>query len=779
MSTTDAQLVDGKTRTVREMLNERKYGLDFYQREYSWSEHNVTELISDLASGFLSEYAPGQPRRSVANYRSYFLGPVVTSIVDGVRLLVDGQQRLTTLTLLVIYLSKLSEGRDGADDLTSLIYSSAYGEKSFNINVEDRIAVMDSIVQSTPFDPEDANDSSRNIWDRYQTITDQFPDDIAGDALLHFIDWIRDRVVLVEIVATDQDMALEIFETMNDRGMQLTSTDMLKSFLIARIEGEEGIRAANALWRQRIEELKEADNHGDSDFLKTWLRSKYADSIRERRRDASPKDFDLIGTAFHKWVRDNRERVGLDGAASYGTIINRDFDRLSRRYRQLLDASSKFTPGLEAVFYNAHNGVTLQYLPIMSVLSPDDDDASFREKAQLVASYMDLLVARRMVNYQNFGYSTLSYAVFLLTKDLRDSDIDGIRSVLADRVAGIEEDMGAVDRYSLSQRNRSHVAYLLARMTAFVEEGAGIGFAGYVDKARRNRFEVEHIWADHPERHVAEFPDARDFSEKRNRFGDLLLLPKDFNASYGDKPYEAKLPHYFSQNILAKSLYPEAYNHNPSFVRFMSERGLPFKPYPDGFTSSDIDERQSLYRMICEQVWDPDRLGLGGGTAPGRSRDFYLSFGHGDERNWEDARTYGFACAGGGTWYTRTLGILKNGDRIFAYVPGHGYVGAGIVRHESTPAADLTVTYEGAPRRLRDVPTSAPRMWDHEHDMQAREQGVGIQWLATRDLTDAVRFEGMFANQNTVCRLRPDMGIAALEQAFGLTSGVDSSAPVA
>ena len=59
---------------------------------------------------------------------------------------------------------------------------------------------------------------------------------------------------------------------------------------------------------------------------------------------------------------------------------------------------------------------------------------------------------------------------------------------------------------------------------------------------------------------------------------------------------------------------PLAYEKNPSFLRFVEETGLPFKPYPDGFAKSDIEERQDLYRQICEHVWSPDALGLGGGT---------------------------------------------------------------------------------------------------------------------------------------------------------------------
>ena len=101
----------------------------------------------------------------------------------------------------------------------------------------------------------------------------------------------------------------------------------------------------------------------------------------------------------------------------------------------------------------------------------------------------------------------------------------------------------------------------------------------------------------------------------RNGFGGLLLLPKDFNASFGAAEYEEKLPDYLGQNLLAASLNKSAYRNNPSFGRFIKRTALPFKSYPEGFTKSDVKERQDLYRQICEHVWSPSRLGLGGGTS--------------------------------------------------------------------------------------------------------------------------------------------------------------------
>ncbi|MGC8546031.1 MAG: DUF262 domain-containing protein, partial [Athalassotoga sp.] len=71
--------------------------------------------------------------------------------------------------------------------------------------------------------------------------------------------------------------------------------------------------------------------------------------------------------------------------------------------------------------------------------------------------------------------------------------------------------------------------------------------------------------------------------------------------------YEEKLPHYFGQNLLAKSLHPNCYNHNPDFLRFKGESGLPFKAHPQ-FKKKDLSERQELYRLIAEQIWSPERI---------------------------------------------------------------------------------------------------------------------------------------------------------------------------
>ena len=165
------------------------------------------------------------------------------------------------------------------------------------------------------------------------------------------------------------------------------------------------------------------------------------------------------------------------------------------------------------------------------------------------------------------------------------------------------------ESFRLHGMNGRQIHRLLARMTDFVETRSGMPshYVEYAKRGGKDGYEIEHIWADHPERHEDEFAHPSEFAEYRNRIGDLLLLPKSFNASYGDLPYEKKLVHYDSQNLLARSLHENAYDHNPGFRRFLERSGLPFRAHTE-FRKADLDDRQELYGQLAEYIWCPARL---------------------------------------------------------------------------------------------------------------------------------------------------------------------------
>jgi hypothetical protein len=291
-------------------------------------------------------------------------------------------------------------------------------------------------------------------------------------------------------------------------------------------------------------------------------------------------------------------------------LIQDDFAFYARWYERIRRAANDLTLGLEAIHFNAQNNFTLQYPVLLAALRRTDSDEEIIRKLRIVATYLDILIARRAWNFKATDYSTMQYNMFqLVILSIRGKAAPELASVLTDRLAAEEETFATNDRFRLHGTNGRQIHRLLARMTDYIEtqSGQATRYAEYIQRSGKNGYEVEHIWANHADQHADDFDHPTDFAEYRNRIGGLLLLPKSFNASYGDKPYSVKREHYFGQNLLAQSLHENAYDHNPGFQRFCEQSGLPFVKHAD-FKKADLDARQDLYRKIAEQIWSPGNL---------------------------------------------------------------------------------------------------------------------------------------------------------------------------
>lgn len=134
--------------------------------------------------------------------------------------------------------------------------------------------------------------------------------------------------------------------------------------------------------------------------------------------------------------------------------------------------------------------------------------------------------------------------------------------------------------------------------------------------------------------------------------------------------------------------------------------------------------------------------------------EYYCSFGEGQARSWEEALQYGFISAGGGSWYSSTLKLLEPGTRVWVNAVGYGYVGVGRVAGVAVQAESFQLkTTEGEVPAL----TLLKRGSYHKeflHDEDKCEYFVPIEWLESVPLDRAVKAQGLFGNQNSICRPR-------------------------
>jgi hypothetical protein len=406
--------------------------------------------------------------------------------------------------------------------------------------------------------------------------------------------------MVVEISTRDARLAVETFETMNDRGMRLSAADLLKSFLLQSAHPADHARVSG-VWRGRMTELTEADSNGHTTFLKNWLRAKYA-------RHAA--DDDAIGGGFDRWLRQHHADVGLRFPGEFSSLVLHEVDHLAKRNLALLSAAKRPRPGLDPVYFNGLNSVTLQYPLILAAVSPNDDEKTFTTKARMVAGYLDVLVARRIVDGLDHRYDALSRGVFALARDIRNLDVPDLAVRLGEELAVQSTGFNGVASYGLRHGNRAKTKYLLARVTAWLQvmtdpNPSGPSQAEVVRQLWAHQ--IEHLWADHASYQPQIAP--RRFQAVRNRLGALVLLPQDVNGSLGDATFAEKVTHYLKENLLARSLHPRCYEASPRFRDLMAKHGLDFRPY-DVFDEAAIGQRQKLYQRLCELVWDPTQYGL-------------------------------------------------------------------------------------------------------------------------------------------------------------------------
>ena len=599
----NATKVDSRACPLKELFA-YKYEVDFYQREYVWQNKEIEDLINDLSLEFLKNWKAGDKLSQVDSYDPYFMGEIVVSEKPGMKnSIIDGQQRITTLTLLLIYIwNKYNHLDKFPQEIKNLICSDYYGEEQFNLEIEERKPCMKALFQTGTYDVQ-ANDSVsvQNLVERYADISQCWNEKIDDTNLVNFAYWLKEKVIFSRVWTNSDEFAYVIFETMNDRGVSLTQVEMLRSYLLANIdeiERKNSVQTFDFILKKLMSIKLSSKSKAEFEFFKMYFRGHYAQSLSQSKDSQS--DFVRIGKEFHRWVRENEELLNLNTSSDYVDFITRIayFASVYERINSLIQADSRNTGDYLYLIVNSDYGFTMQPAVIMAAIAYNDDEETVNAKIKLISKYLTKILTWKVWNHMTIAQSALDAPIYELCKQVRDKSLHELKSIINDNPFDLPELNGSP---TLNQQNKAKLRVLLALITEIV--------ASHSKEPRyilnEKDIEVEHIWANFYSQHTDEFGSEDEFSITRNNIGDLLLLPKSFNASYGEASYKDKLVQYFSQNILAQTLNKKKYTNNPGFLKFKSDSGLPFEAYDD-FKKEHIAKRASLYRDILIWNWQQD-----------------------------------------------------------------------------------------------------------------------------------------------------------------------------
>lgn len=416
--------IDGQGMSVAQVFEDR-YVIDYFQREYKWEKKHIEQLIYDLDFAFHESYKDGDTIDDIPNYKPYFMGPYIVSRHHTMYSLIDGQQRLTSLTLLLIYIVK--HFPDTRDDLEKLIYKRSFKKESYNLNIEGRERVMDFLFKDVDFDRTNMSVSEINIQSRYSDIEDLFPERLRdSDKIILFSYWLLNKVVLVQILSYSDDNAYTIFETMNDRGFNLTSSEMLKSLLLSKIKDAEVRRRCDQKWKENIQRLVSVDKDCEQDFFRAWLRGRYLINVKDT------SDIDAIGIGFHRWVKNNMKLFKLTSDSKIESLITDELSFYISIFLSIRVSETSSNGLYTSIFVQNPYGVasSLAYPLYLSVVNQSDLQKDIQEKITLVSKALDTFVVRRILMHQSVGQSSIRGFMYSLILSVRGFAIEDLKDNL-------------------------------------------------------------------------------------------------------------------------------------------------------------------------------------------------------------------------------------------------------------------------------------------------------------------------------------------------------------
>jgi hypothetical protein len=597
-------------RSVRSVFRD-DYAIGAFQRGYSWDHENVAILLRDFARAF-----ERQKRPEVSG--DYYLGTIVTHTREGYRHIIDGQQRLTTLLLLLIWGVHEMKDRDRrlAHLLLTLVVHNGPNGAGFVIDVADRESVFRALLDdpSLSHGYDAATDTERTIVDRYHSIGLSFPETLKGDVFKRFVEWMLDHVTMAVVDVEMESDAYTIFETTNDRGQKLGSGQLTKNLLQSYIDDLDWREDALAHWTATMRAMQRFGMGGDREFFQEWLVARYADMPVASGR---PNEVDLIEDDHFAWLQSNASAMGLLRSEECYRFMRYEMAAMAEAYVRIRERADFPRRGWSSLYFLDQLQVGWAREARMVMLATVDVDSSVDDtlaKLRAAATFMEIFTARYYWNNPQNNKLTSEPLQFLERTAVRlrlAREVEDAVAVLWEQLDGWPMDFRSNTETGLPQRNagprpRIVIHTLLARMSACFDEAFGQlgGYAHYELRSSSRGYSIEHVLPSDPTRGGI-LGGAAAHQRKRNRISALVLVNAIENQRLADLPYAAKREHYQNMTRLARTFHPSFYDANARLR--LKQLGLEFRPY-DSFSAADVDERQEVYIHLAELTWGLGRL---------------------------------------------------------------------------------------------------------------------------------------------------------------------------
>ncbi|HMQ05456.1 MAG TPA: DUF262 domain-containing protein [Pyrinomonadaceae bacterium] len=597
------------------------YFIDFYQRDYKWTEEPVKRLLDDIFYQFEEVYAKhadleAKKENINARYPWYYLNTYVTNTVGGRVFVVDGQQRLTTLTLILLKLLTMARSARFNSKTAGWIERKIAGysgtEHQFWMNHVRHLEVLEKLMDGA--DPSNIDTTSGitadNMVKNYAIISKDLESRLVD---LHkfdtFVHYFLFRLVLINL-SVDTTHVPMVFEVINDRGVRLKPYEILKGKLLGQIdklELESG--KFNELWEARTQAVNRFRDDEIDNFFRYWLKAKFADS----RKNGQKFDGDYHREMFTTDL-DELERLEHN-PTEVKSFLKGEFRYYTELYERVWEATQKQSPVYASVYFNSLNELDSQFMLILSACNVDDPEEG--DKIRVVSAGLDRMFALLQLQgaYDSNEFAARLYDISTDIRGQSAAEIPGlfekhiIEELMERRTTQFTEAFSypLFRQMSIDRLNTRFTRHFFGRVDLLIAQGMKQKPKHELKdlvtlRGAKSGFHVEHILSRNPDNLALFDNDEERFESERNRLGAVLLLKGKDNISSNNEVYAQKLKTYANSLYWNETLREDCYKSKLDFADFIEEKGLSFQCLAT-FGPNEVESRQRLLFDLSNLIW--------------------------------------------------------------------------------------------------------------------------------------------------------------------------------
>ncbi|QQX85256.1 DUF262 domain-containing protein [Cupriavidus necator] len=595
------------------------YFIDFYQRDYKWNEEPVRRLLDDVFYQFDETYQKHsglEPNKENINakYPWYYLNTYVTNTIGGRVFVVDGQQRLTTLTLVLLKLYSMASvlGSKTAGWIERKIAGYSGTEHEFWMNHVKHRHVLKALMEGTEPSSIDVSTgvTAANMVGNYQLISAELNGRLNNKHKFDtFVHYLLCRLVLINL-SVDSTHVPMVFEVINDRGVRLKPYEILKGKLLGQIDKLElETGKFNELWEAQLYAVNSFKEDEIDNLFRYWLKAKYANTRKAGQR------FD---GEYHREIfkGDLNKDLKLDhNSAEVKIFLKGSFRYYTGLYARLWKATQTEDPSYPSLYFNSLNELDSQFMLVLSACTVDDPEEA--DKIRIVSAALDRVFS--LLQLQG-AYDSNEFAtrLFEISSEIREKPASEIAAIFEKHfLAELTERRGIpiAEAFSyalfrpmtIDRLNTRFTRYVFGRVERLLADGMKLKMKHALKdlvtlRGARNGFHVEHILSRNQENLDLFNGDEERFEQERNRLGGILLLKGLDNISSNNEVYAKKLESYANTLYWNETLRADSYKSKLHFSDFAEEHKLPFAPLSK-FGPDDLESRQRLLFDLVAIIW--------------------------------------------------------------------------------------------------------------------------------------------------------------------------------